>query len=335
MPINITRHEIKNYSNNYSKFKMNFQLRGKHFFFTYPQCPVSHKVALEQLTLKFEPATVELYSIAQEKHKDGNTHLHAYIKTKEQFSTRKPAHFDLFEDTPTEFNTYHGNYQTCRSAKAVLEYVQKDGNVLTNISSQGLPKVDRKSMAKDIIENRQSLSEMVSEYPQLLFNYKRLKLDLIELNNDKYKPQIREVKAYWYYGATRLGKSWKALTTHTPLLLEYDMETRKPKLAGDFNMVYFKNSQNKWFDGYSGQRYVFIDELPIEANKWILNYVKQWTDKLPYQPEIKGARCWAQWDTVVITCQHSPSEFFAGAAKADVDAILARLEVHHITMKQF
>lgn len=84
---------------------------------------------------------------------------------------------------------------------------------------------------------------------------------------------MRNVSAKWYYGASRLGKSWKAI-------INENIDPLKNMKA-----IYFKNSQNKWFDGYNGEDIVFIDELPIEQAKWNLNYMKQWTDKLPLLPE--------------------------------------------------
>lgn len=70
----------------------------------------------------------------------------------------------------------------------------------------------------------------------------------------------------------------------------------------DCTGLYFKNSKNHWWVGYEGEKKVLIDELPIEANKWIMTYLKQWTDAVPIQVETKGFAVWAQWDEVVVTC---------------------------------
>ena len=53
------------------------RIRAKGWFLTYPKCDVTPQAALEYLKEKF---TIEEYVIAQEEHKDGTLHLHAFIK---------------------------------------------------------------------------------------------------------------------------------------------------------------------------------------------------------------------------------------------------------------
>jgi len=85
------------------------------------------------------------------------------------------------------------------------------------------------------------------------------------------------VRARWYYGPTRTGKSWKALRDLGVDCTDNDV---------DMGKVYIKNSLNKWWDGYTpihkGEvRQVLIDELDKVTSKWVMTYMKRWTDKLP------------------------------------------------------
>lgn len=77
------------------------------------------------------------------------------------------------------------------------------------------------------------------------------------------------VTATWRHGPTRTGKSFAAIA-------ELGCDP-----FGDLSSIYFKPSHNKWWDGYNGQQKVLIDELPKEASRWCLNFLKLWTDKLP------------------------------------------------------
>lgn len=62
-----------------------------------------------------------------------------------------------------------------------------------------------------------------------------------------------------------MGKSWYAIK----------------ELGGDMKKIFMKNGQNKWWDGYNNEENVLIDELPLEASDWNLNYMKKWLDVLP------------------------------------------------------
>lgn len=59
----------------------------------------------------------------REKHKDGQYHLHAWLK----FDVPVPWTKDLFD-----MNGYHGNYQVARSWKAVQFYIVKAGDYLSS-----------------------------------------------------------------------------------------------------------------------------------------------------------------------------------------------------------
>jgi len=71
---------------------------------------------------------------------------------------------------------------------------------------------------------------------------------------------MRVVKARWYYGETRLGKTWKAIQD-----LGFDP---KAPMTG----LYFKQ-QNSWWDKYNGEDAVLLDELPFTAT-WAITFLK-------------------------------------------------------------
>lgn len=328
-----------------------FILQAKHLALTYPRCEVSRQEALDALKERLQPFCK--YLIAQENHapeeeekeeygpiKMGigrtfpltNKHLHIYIEMEDKVRTRDCRFADILQ--------HHGKYESVKSCKDWITYCTKeDTQVLCNfdwkefLRGKSAKPSRRAQIANLIVNDRAKLEELVPMYPELLFGYKKLKLDIQEYLNDIYVPHIRHVDAYWYYGPTRLGKSWKALQDTGKFTVTNSQG--KAEIEGNFRDVFFKNGQNKWFDGYSGQDIVFIDELPIEAAKWNANYLKQWTDTIPYSPEIKGSRLWARWTKVIVTCQHSIRGFFTDIPGPDLDAIIARFKVVNITIKQF
>ncbi len=167
-----------------------------------------------------------------------------------------------------------------------------------------------------MLSKEKSLIQVIQENPDLVFGLSSLKKGIAYLKQLQWIPRMRDVKVYCYYGPTRTGKSWKAIS-------EMGCPLEQQGLACDLTGIYFKKSHNKWWDGYLGQKYVLIDELPIEASKWVLNYLKQWTGKLPIIPEQKSLTVLPEWTQVAVTCQHSIDEFFAGSDSKDVEAIRA------------
>lgn len=94
----------------------NFRLQAKQFFLTFPQNDTAKETALARIHASF-PATLWIM-IAQEKHQDGENHLHIGICFKERLRTRKSDYFDCIGEK-------HGNYQAMKSAKGTLAYLRK------------------------------------------------------------------------------------------------------------------------------------------------------------------------------------------------------------------
>lgn len=63
------------------------------------------------------------YIISQEKHLDGNFHLHAYIELKKAIKSTKPDYLDHIDFLGTR---YHPNIGSVRSLKATIRYLQKE-----------------------------------------------------------------------------------------------------------------------------------------------------------------------------------------------------------------
>lgn len=109
-----------------SKFRINSQ----QFFLTYPQCEASPDEALAELhnIAQAKRFVIEAYIIAQEKHEDGNHHLHVWLKTGHKLNVGSHTFFD--------FKGFHGKYEGCRSNKAVIKYVMKEGNYISSLSDK-------------------------------------------------------------------------------------------------------------------------------------------------------------------------------------------------------
>jgi len=94
-----------------------YQLRAKNVSLTYPQCDLDKEYLFQQLHARCG-AHLSGLLLAIERHADGNTHFHAYIRFHEPFSTRDPRYFDV--------DDFHPNVQACRSPRSWIRYCLKE-----------------------------------------------------------------------------------------------------------------------------------------------------------------------------------------------------------------
>lgn len=115
-------------------FPESFRCTAKNFFLTYDKCPLEKSRMLELLLLNTH-ADFDGYCISREKHKDGQFHLHVYLRFPNKKNIRSDKAFDVKEGV----KNYHCNIQACRGVKNVLSYIQKDDTApLTNLTQDEL-----------------------------------------------------------------------------------------------------------------------------------------------------------------------------------------------------
>ena len=104
----------------------NFQFKSKSVFLTYPQCDYPLKDFRDNIE-KYFGNNLEKGVVSQEKHKDGNYHLHAAICLHQPVRSRDPKLFDKLVD-PAKHPNIAGRF-TGGMLKA-FDYVMKEGNFL-------------------------------------------------------------------------------------------------------------------------------------------------------------------------------------------------------------
>lgn len=123
----------------------------------------------------------------------------------------------------------------------------------------------------------------------------------------------KKLKVTCYFGETRAGKTRTVYKKHKP--------------ENVFKLV-AKKGEKLWFDGYSGENVLLIDEFNGQIS---IEYMLQLLDNYWQQLEVKGAFCWAQFDHIYITSNHHPAEWYncyEGVSDAHADALGER--VHFI-----
>jgi len=280
------------------------------WFLTYPQCDLSPQEALE--CLKKLPYPIKDYIIAKEEHKDGSPHLHAFIR-----------YHKKVDWTPTRWNlyNYHGDYQGAKSWNAVMKYCTKGGNYISNIDVKAA-ETKKAARNKQLLEDEpQKLVEEgfigVMQLPQLLKAKAAYSL---------LKPAVQtvNVRGVWIWGKTGIGKSY--------LVREL------------FQGRLYLKSQSKWWDGYSAQEVVLIDDYDIRQSttdkpdslvQAFGHYLKIWADRYSCTGEQKGATINLHHRLLIITSNYSPHHcFWTKTDNELVSAITRRFKLFQYDMRE-
>lgn len=282
------------------KIKKNkFHISAKSFFLTYPKCDLE-KAAAQALLLDKLLDAVQYLCVAQEYHEDGDRHLHVLLILKEKKNVYNEKYFDL--------NEYHGNYQSTKSTDNVRTYITKTdvhplemGEYLSNKQSA----VQKRAMDNKVMLNK-SMKELIDEGVISLHNYA-----LIKNAKEGYKLDSKVVPEYmpktciWLYGPTGIGKS------------RYVRDNYK----GQF----FNKPMNKWWDGYTGETCVLIDDFDLKGEV-LGHYLKIWGDCYSFNSEVKGGTIKPVFDTLIITSQYTPTDIWVrnpDMAKNDIELVKA------------
>jgi hypothetical protein len=107
--------------------------------------------------------------------------------------------------------------------------------------------------------------------------------DLAMVTQGKYNHD--DVRGVWYWGGPGTGKSRKA--------------------REEYPEAYLK-AQNKWFDGYAGEKEIILDDLDKLGGDKLGHYLKIWADRYACTAEVKGSTVNLQHRVIVITSNYHP-----------------------------
>ena len=237
--------------------------------------------------------------VSEELHQDGNTHLHAYIKTRHAIGHVKSTFFDL--------EGHHPHLETVRSVKSWIEYVNKEGNWCeygqNPITQQRLTtkerneKIIKDGIVKCIVDGTVSIQNA----QRTIAGIQEMKM----LTNGPWNPPT----VYWFHGKTGSGKSRRAIE-----ICEED--------------VWMSGENLKLFDGYRGQRTVIFDDL--RTNFCTMNFLLRLLDRYKLFVPIKAG--FADWrpELIIITCPVPPRQLFVnretGGEWDNVDQVVRRVD---------
>lgn len=193
-----------------------------------------------------------------------------------------------------------------------IKYCSKDGNVWfedgDKPKGQGL-RVDLKTI-KTRMEAGDTITEMIDK--GMINSYQQIQL--AEKLNKYVKIKRTKPVVIWLYGPTGIGKT---------------------RYVHDHYSDIYVAMNNKWWDGYTNQKIILLDDLRVED--YPFNYLLRLLDAYPLQLETKGGTVQLQNRVFFITSYTTPVGLFgASYSGEDVGQLIRRIdEIVHGSNIQF
>lgn len=189
--------------------------------------------------------------------------------------------------------------------EAAIEYCKKEGN----FTERGIPPMSQKRKGQcntDRYDEARKLAKQgnFEEIASDIYIRYRSTLHAIHAESQP-TPQIidGDMEHEWLYGSAGCGKSSTA-------------RTENPN-------AYVKDL-TKWWDNYENQDVCVIDDVDKYDVKFA-RYLKLWSDRYPFQAEMKGKQQLIRPRKVVVTSQYHPHEIWEDTKTQD--AICRRFKI--------
>lgn len=197
------------------------------------------------------------------------------------------------------------HFEPTRSAAAV-DYVWKEDTRVAGTQFEiGIRPFRPNNAADWALIKEQAQRGDLEAIPAMVYvrNYRTLKL--IASDHVRPDPMERVVKCFW--GATGTGKSRTAWA-------EAGLE------------AYPKDPMTKFWCGYAGEKHVVIDEFRGILS---IGHLLRWLDRYPVRVEVKGSTAVLRAETIWITSNLDPRQWYPDLDEGTKAALLRRLHITH------
>lgn len=230
----------------------------------------------------------------KEKGEEGTDHYQGYVYFKEKKSLLYVKEFIPRAHLESQRGTFD----------QAIDYCKKDGD-WEEWGDRPSGPAGQKQQWRDVLQLARSgkMQEIEDNYPAIFIRYHSKLCSLVKPE----RPIILEVlENEWWYGETGTGKSrelWDRFPGH------------------------YQKSLNKWWDGYTNEDVVAIEEWSPK-NEVTSSFLKIWADRYPFSAEIKGGTLQKiRPKKIIILSNYTIDDCFVNSQ--DLGPIKRRFKVKH------
>lgn len=172
-----------------------------------------------------------------------------------------------------------------------MTYCKKDGNWV----DQGNAPMTQKEKGDGEKERWKETLELAMKGdiqeidPEIQIRYYSA-LQRIASDNQPVLLNLVSTCGYWIHGPSGCGKSTLVREQHPD---------------------HYPKPLNKWWDGYTGELAVIIDDIDPTHSSWLGYFIKIWADRFPFIAEIKGKSRKIRPQAIIVTSQYTIDEVFS------------------------
>lgn len=81
-------------------------------------------------------------------------------------------------------------------------------------------------------------------------------------------------------------------------------------MLADLGGLLYRKGRNRWWDGYTNQKFVIMEDADPDNMQHMGGYVKDWMDRAPFKAEVKCGNAYPDYDWFIVTSQYTIDQVF-------------------------
>lgn len=267
--------------------------RSRNWCFTWNNYPVDYVETLKSLSAKYVAWSEEVAPTT------GTQHLQGFLCSKSPITLSALKKF-----------LPHCHLEPMKGSLTSNEKYCSKQSELNEIGTRPLEPKDGGLLEKQRHEDARTAAKegRFDDIPADLYNRYMGNFHRMYSMHRPVPPSVDKLDFHWFYGPSGTGKSLAARNE---------------------NPGYYLKRRNKWWDNYTDQPCVIIEEWCPQDEQYLGSMLKEWCDHHPFAAEMKGSTVTIRPPKIIITSNYSLEECFSDIH--NLEPLRRRLTIRQFT----